>query len=363
MNKRLQRLRGKLRQLDLDSFIVSSLHNIRWLTGYTGSNGLAVAAPRSAYFLTDFRYTVQARKQTANSGFKLVISKRDLVSSLDGIRPSVYGERVGFESDAVTCEQLKAIRKMLKGKKLVGRPGIVQELRLVKDRRELNRLRKAVKITDEVFEEVLPLVKPGITEVDLMSEIEYLFHKKGAYASFETIIASGYRGAMPHGMASKKVIKKGEMITFDFGGVYDGYTSDMTRTVVLGKATPKQKKIYEIVLRAQLAAIDSIKSGIAAKDVDAVARDIITEEGYGPNFGHSLGHGIGICVQGDRLHIHEEPILSPRSNRVLEEGNVVTVEPGIYIPGWGGVRIEDDVIVTGNGCSIMNKSPKHLIEL
>ncbi|MBD3170009.1 MAG: M24 family metallopeptidase [candidate division Zixibacteria bacterium] len=363
MDSKLKRLRSRFKKAEIDSIVVTNLHNVRWLTGYSGTNGVAVVSKRHAIFLTDFRYTEQAAKEIKGSGFKLHEATRDLISTLKDIDPKVFGKKAGFESEYLQYKNYRAVNRALRGIKLVPTEGILTGLREVKDKSEVSLIRRAVKLTDEIFSEILPLIKPGVSEMDLMAEIEYRAHLKGAYASFETIVASGYRGALPHGRASAKKIKKGEMITFDFGVVYKGYTSDMTRTVVVGKASEKQKKIYDLVLRANIAGIKAVKPGVSARDVDTAARDIITEEGYGDRFGHALGHGIGICVQGDRINIHEGPILAQRSKAVLKEGNIVTVEPGIYIPRWGGVRIEDDVLVTKNGCSIMTKSPKNLMEL
>jgi Xaa-Pro aminopeptidase len=201
------------------------------------------------------------------------------------------------------------------------------------------------------------MVAPGIRERDLAAELEYQMNVLGSEKpAFESAVVSGYRSAMPHGLPTSKKLEKGDFVTFDFGATVDGYLCDITRTVVVGKATSRQKKIYDTVLRAQLAAIRKIRAGASGKAVDKIARDIITKAGYGKNFGHGTGHGIS-------MEIHSGPSLSPRVDNKLKAGNVITVEPGIYISGWGGVRIEDDVVVTRTGCRVLNQAPKKLLEL
>jgi Xaa-Pro aminopeptidase len=202
------------------------------------------------------------------------------------------------------------------------------------------------------------MVKPGVKERDIALEMQYRMIKRGADGpSFDFIVASGQRSSMPHGIASDRKFRKGDLITFDFGCFYAGYPADVTRTVVLGKATAKQKKIYSIVLKAQLAAIEAARPGLATRELDKVARDIIIREGYGDNFGHGLGHGLGLD------QVHSQPTVSSRSNETLAPGHVITIEPGIYIPNWGGVRIEDDLVITGKGNKNLTKLPKDLIEL
>jgi Xaa-Pro aminopeptidase len=236
--------------------------------------------------------------------------------------------------------------------------GIVESVAIAKDNAEINKLKKAAKIADSAFSDILSMIKPGVKERDIALELHYKMIKQGAdRPSFDFIVASGQRGSMPHGKASDKKIKKGDFITLDFGCFYQGYPSDITRTVVLGKASAKQKKIYDIVYRAQTAAVDAARTGMAGRELDKVARDIIIREGYGDCFGHGLGHGLGIDA------IHSTPVLSPRSQDVLALGHAFTIEPGIYIPNWGGVRIEDDVVLTSNGRKVLTKAPKELIEL
>ncbi|MGH2575633.1 MAG: M24 family metallopeptidase, partial [Ignavibacteria bacterium] len=233
----------------------------------------------------------------------------------------------------------------------------VENLTVQKTVDEIAKIKKAIEITDKTFEKILKFIKPGMSELDISAEITYTQKKLGALKdAFEPIVASGWRGALPHGIASDKKIAKGEMVTLDFGCVYDGFCSDMTRTIAVGEPPEELKKIYNVVLEAQLKSIESAKSNLSSKALDLVARDYITKKGYGDNFGHGLGHGLGI-------EVHELPGISQRADYTLKENSIVTIEPGIYVESLGGVRIEDDVLLNENGCEVMNKSDKELIIL
>jgi Xaa-Pro aminopeptidase len=249
------------------------------------------------------------------------------------------------------------MQKMLPDALLLNADSVLSDLGWVKDNAELINIEKACQIADRSFERILAIIKPGVRESDVAAELEYQMLMLGSERpAFETIIASGYRAAMPHGVASRKRIEKGDFVTLDFGATVGGSVSDITRTIVVGKATPRHKKIYSIVLRAQLAGIRRVKAGINAKLVDAACRVPIARAGYGKNFGHSTGHGIGIFI-------HMGPRVSELSTDKLMVGNIITIEPGIYISGWGGVRIEDDVLVTRSGGKVLTKAPKNLLEL
>jgi len=240
---------------------------------------------------------------------------------------------------------------------LVPTENLVESISIKKEQNEIEKIKKAISITEQVFYEILDFVKPQAKEQDIAAEIEYRFKKYGSSAPFfETIVASGKRSALPHGVASGKKIEKGDLVTLDMGAVYDGYTADLTRTVVVGKANKRQKEVYNIVLKAQKQALSKVKPKIRACDLDKVARDVIKRAGYGKYFGHGLGHGIGGII-------HEGPAVNPRNQQLLEPGMVITVEPGIYIPNWGGVRIEDDVLITKRGCEVLTKAEKKLIEV
>ena len=234
---------------------------------------------------------------------------------------------------------------------------MIEKLRMIKTDDEIRTIRRAAEIADEAFSHILTFIKPGVTELEVSNELEFFMRRLGASeSSFDTIVASGKRSALPHGVATGKTIENGDMVTLDFGALYDGYVSDITRTVAVGEPTEELKKIYHIVLEAQMRACSALKPGMTGKEADAVARDYIKDHGYGEAFGHSTGHGIG-------LEVHEGPGLSFRSDTVLKPGMVVTVEPGIYVPGLGGVRIEDDVLITEDGCELLTSSPKELIIL
>jgi Xaa-Pro aminopeptidase len=272
-------------------------------------------------------------------------------------RFNVKNRRYGIDPNSLTISGRENLQKSIPDSILVPAGEMFSEMGWIKDKEEIISIQKAAEISDLAFERVLNMVTPGVREKELAAELEYQMAMLGSERpAFDTIIASGYRSALPHGMASEKKIKKGEFITFDFGATYKGYVSDITRTVVVGKASPRQKKIYNLVLKAQKAAIGKVKAGVEGSKVDAAARNIIKKAGFGKNFGHGTGHGIGIFV-------HTGPALSTISKYKLKVNNVITVEPGIYISGWGGVRIEDDVVVTKTGCRILNKAPKNLLEL
>ncbi len=278
-------------------------------------------------------------------------------SELPKLQVSWKNPVVGLESSFVSLKLYEKFKDLLPTATFKNTENLIESLSVRKDPLEISKIRKAVRIADKAFSEILKMLKPGVREKDIALELENRMRKLGADGpSFDTIVASGQRSSMPHGRASDKKLKKGDFITIDFGCYFQGYSSDITRTVVLGKATEKQKKIYSVVLNTQKAACKAVKPGLACSHVDAVARDMIMKAGYGDYFGHGLGHGIGLLV-------HDGPVLSPRSNDILEPGNVITIEPGIYLPNWGGVRIEDDVLVTSDGAQILSKSPKELLEL
>jgi Xaa-Pro aminopeptidase len=264
---------------------------------------------------------------------------------------------MGFEAEHLSCKVYQRLKSLLPECLLVPTEKVVETLIIKKDKSEIEKIKKAIKITDRVFSEILDFIKPGVRELELSAEMEYKMKRYGSSTPyFETIVASGKRAALPHGVASSKKIGKNEFVTMDFGAVFDGYTADMTRTVVVGKANKKQREVYNIVLKAQTRAISKVKSRMKACDLDRTAREVIKKAGYGKYFGHGLGHGIGILI-------HDNPAVNSTNQQLLEPGMVVTIEPGIYIPNWGGVRIEDDVLITQRGCEILTTSEKKLIEL
>ena len=351
--KRLKRLMDSLDEAD--GLLLTSLPNIFWLTGFSGSAGMALLTPERKIFITDFRYQEQSAAEV--KGWEIVIAKKRLFDELPPTGLFSNGFKLGFEPDHLTYEEYQRLREVLPQIEPIPIKGKVEGLRAVKDEGEIQLMRETAKMADEAFSEILGLIHPGLKEIELATELDYRMKRKGAAkTSFETIVASGWRAALPHGLPTAKEIKRGEMVIIDFGANFRGYCSDCTRTVFIGEPDERQRKIYELVRRAQKAGLEGARAGVKASELDGIPRHIIEEAGYGPNFGHSLGHGVGTLV-------HEEPRVSALSEATLQEGMVVTIEPGIYIPDWGGVRIEDMVVIRENGCEPLTGLTKDLIQL
>lgn len=307
--------------------------------------------------MTDSRYTVQARAEAKEFEVQEIRNECDYGELLKRLLEEEEAQLLGFEDLHIIYADLMKFQETCQ--EAVWRPlgDRLNRLRFVKAKTELALIEQAQAIGDLAFSYILDEIKPGITELEIAAKLDYYMKSQGALEnSFDTIVASGVNSAMPHAIPSNKKIETGDFVTMDFGCIYEGYCSDMTRTVVVGKADKKQREIYELVLRAQRAALNVIKAGMTGMQVDLAARALITEAGYGPFFGHALGHSVG-------LFIHEEPRLSPKNHEAIKEGMVETVEPGIYLPGFGGVRIEDMVVVTKNGFRNLTHAPKELIEL
>ncbi|RAL26581.1 M24 family metallopeptidase [Thermoflavimicrobium daqui] len=355
MEKRLKKLRNQMNKDGIEAILITRPPNRRYISGFTGSAGTVLVTQTEMFLFVDTRYTVQAKSQAPN--FKTIEYKRhpDRIPTIAKECNHLGVTEVAFEAEAVSFAEYQALQKGLAGLQLKPVNQYVDKLRMIKDESEIATIRQAVAIVDRAFAQILKEIKPGMTEVQVATRLEFLMREYGATSSsFDMIIASGKRSALPHGVASDKVIEKGDLITLDFGALYQGYISDMTRTIMIGKPSEKQKQIYDIVLEAEMRGIQSIRPGISGVEVDAASRDYITACGYGNYFGHGLGHGIG-------LEVHEGPTLSTQSEDVLAPGMVVTVEPGIYIPELGGVRIEDDVLVTESGYEVLTQSKKELI--
>ncbi|MBM7569693.1 M24 family metallopeptidase [Aquibacillus albus] len=351
---KLEKLRQMLKEKDLDGLLISSSYNRRYITGFTGTAGVVLITENESLLITDFRYIEQATEQATE--FKIIEHKQPIGLEIADQVKELGINQLGFEKDDLTYGVYEQYKKEI-STELVPTSGIIEKIRLIKSQEEINILKEAAKIADAAFDHILTFIKPGIKEIDVSNELEFFMRKQGATSSsFDIIVASGYRSALPHGVASEKTIESGELVTLDFGALYHGYCSDITRTVAVGKISDELNTIYDVVLEAQKKGMEGIKAGITAKEADAFTRDYIKEKGYGEYFGHSTGHGIG-------LEVHEGPGLSFRSNQLLEAGMVVTVEPGIYVPGIGGCRIEDDTVVTQNGNERLNHSPKELIIL
>jgi Xaa-Pro aminopeptidase len=334
--------------------LITSPYNRRYISNFTGSAGVVLISAEKTLFLTDFRYIEQATKQC--QGFEIIKITGTIPEEVAQQVKNLGIQKLGFEEDFLTYSSFKVYDKEIDAE-LVPISGIIENLRLIKTDAELKILKVAADIADAAFKHILDFLRPGKTELEISNELEFFMRRAGATSSsFDTIVASGHRSALPHGVASDKVIEAGDIVTMDYGCYYNGYVSDITRTVAVGEPDTKLKEIYEIVLEAQLRGMAEIKPGMTGKQADAVTRDYITEKGYGEYFGHSTGHGIG-------LEIHEGPALSMKSDVILEPGMVVTCEPGIYIPGLGGVRIEDDTLITKDHNEALTHSTKELIIL
>jgi Xaa-Pro aminopeptidase len=355
MSTRLQSLRDRLAEHGIDALLVTRPENRRYITGFTGSSGVVVVSRDHAVLITDFRYVEQASSQAP--GFRIVKHGVKMVEALKSVLEEVGVSSLGFEKDVVTFKQHETFCSELPGVKLVPVEGVVEKMRMVKDEDEIEKIRRAEALGDAAFSHILTVLKPGMTEIEVATEMEWFMRRNGAERTgFDVIVASGANGAMPHAVASSKRLVPGELIVLDFGAVVEGYRGDATRTVVLGRASREQREVYGIVLRAQEAALERIRAGMKGEEAHEIAQRVIEDAGYGDNFGHGLGHGVGLAV-------HEEPRLAPMSSTVLEPGMVVSVEPGIYLPGRFGVRIEDLVVVEDGGVRNLTTAPKELIEV
>jgi Xaa-Pro aminopeptidase len=348
MRGRGDRLEGKLAERELDRMLVTNLVNVRYLTGFTGTNGACICGPGVRLFLTDFRYTERAEAEV--EGWETVTVAADWTA---GIAERLEG-RVGFEDDHVAVRLLaKLEKKLADGVEMVPAGGRVEELRRVKDAGELAAIEEAAKLADEVWRWSAERGLAGRAEREVARAAEARLRELGADPSFPTIVAAGPSGALPHAEPGERVIGRGELVVFDMGAQLDGYCSDGTRTFATGDPGEEAISVYEVVREAQQASLEAIRAGVRGEDVDKVAREVIDGAGHGERFGHGLGHGVG-------LEVHEAPRLSLRSDDVLAPGEVVTVEPGIYLPGQLGVRIEDLVIVTEEGLRNLSSLPKEL---
>lgn len=351
---KLERVRKTLADQELDGLIITNPYNRRYMTGFTGSAGLALITKDEQIFLTDFRYTEQAAEQAV--GFEIVQHKQSIIKELAEQIKKRSLKKIGFEQDNLTYSDYQNYEDAIEAT-LIPTSQIVETIRMIKTDEELDIMYQAAEIADLAYDHILKTVEPGMTEIEVSNALEFSMRENGATSSsFDTIVASGYRSALPHGVASTKKIAKGELVTLDFGALYNGYCSDITRTFAVGEISEQLAEIYHTVLEAHLAGLANIKAGMTGKEADAFSRDYIKEKGYGEYFGHGTGHGLG-------LEVHEEPRLSPTGKVLLAENMVVTVEPGIYIPNVGGCRIEDDIIITTDGNKSLNRSPKDLIIL
>ncbi len=355
IGRRVSELRDKLSQKGLDGALITKRENYIYLSGFTGTFANLLVTKDKAILITDFRYVEQARSEA--SYYEIVQLYDSISETLNDLITSHGIKRLGFEDDYMTWKTYDEFCNKLSSSKLVPLEGTVELLRVIKDDDEIEVIREAVRLADEAFSHVMKYIRPGVKEMEIASEIEYFLKNQGARGpSFDTIVASGERSSLPHGVASSKVIETGDAVTLDFGAVYKEYCSDMTRTVFVGNPKEELKKIYGVVLEAQKVGLDGAVKGLTGKEIDFKARKVIKDAGYGDNFGHSLGHGVG-------LEIHEEPRFSPKSTTEMKNGMVVTVEPGIYVSGLGGVRIEDMIVINDDKPIVLTASTKDMIIL
>ena len=355
MQKRIDNLRARLSSMNIDGIYVTNLTNVRYLTGFTGSAGSVLILPDSQHFFTDGRYIEQSKSQISNYSIHIVGGAHYESIFKEKLIP--LNQSIAIEGDAVSINLFDKIKTLISYVKWEKISDIIGELAAVKDDIEIESLKTAIEITDTVFEKIIPELKVGAIEKEIAAKISYLFKMNGAEGdSYESIIGSGYLGALPHARPTDKSFEKGDFVVMDFGALYNGYHADMTRTVVIGEASSKHKEIYDIVLKSQLSGIETAKAGVSGAEVDAACRKVIDDAGYGDKFIHSTGHGIG-------LEVHTYPRLSSFNKLPLLKNYVVTIEPGIYLPGWGGVRIEDDCLIDTDKCIPLNKSTKEMLIL
>ncbi len=353
---RLSFLQRQMHDERLDAFLVSHLPNIFYLSGFSGSAALLLITLRGATLFTDSRYTSQAAQEVKNARVRII--RGSLLKTAGEHLARIHLLRVGFEASRLSVLQKNALAKAA-GAKIRWLPwdGKIESARAIKDAGELAVMREAAGIACSSWQEILPLVKPGVREIELAAELEFRMRRKGASGpAFDTIIASGPRGALPHAHASPRPIGKNELVVFDLGAILRGYSSDLTRTVFVGRANAESRRWYSAVLQAQGAARDALRSGASAENIDAAARRVLRDAGLDKYFVHSTGHGLG-------LEVHEMPRLGRGDKALLRAGMVVTVEPGVYVEGTGGIRIEDDALVTESGAEFITSANRELIEL
>jgi len=359
ITKRLRKLRTSITEKGLDALLISQPKNLLYISGFTGSSGWLLVSGQNAILATDFRYVEQASRESPD--FEIIQTKRELRDWLPGLVSDLGWHKLGFESDFVSYDGYDKLSEAIETKKanleFVPTIGIVEQLRSIKDSEELGFITKAVELVDAAFEQAKAIIRPGITEKEAAWEIEKFLRQEGSEGMpFEIIVASGPNSALPHAHPTEKIICSNEPVLIDMGAKISSYCSDFTRTLFLGKANKIFQEIYHIVLKAQNTAIQGVESGMDASQADRLARSVIEQAGYGDAFGHGLGHGVGLLV-------HESPTLGPNSLDSLTDGMVFTIEPGIYLAGQGGVRIEDMVVLKNGKARVLTKAKKNNFQL
>jgi Xaa-Pro aminopeptidase len=353
---RLKRLRQALDSTGATSLLETHLPNIYYLCGFSGDSAALLVEPGSSTLFTDGRFTIQAKEETR--GLRVHIHKGPILEAVGAHLKARKRQRIAVSPSRVTLAGWKALRKAAGANlKWLAVDGLVEGLRSVKDASEIERIRDAARLGSQVMEETIRLIRPGVTELDIAAEIGYRMRRQGASGeSFEAIVAAGPRSALPHARPTTRQIGKNELVVLDLGAILRHYCSDLTRTVHVGKASARVRQWYQAVLDAQTAARNAVKAGVTCGTVDAAARNTLQHKGLGRYFVHSTGHGIG-------LEIHEDPRIARDQKTILETGNIVTLEPGVYVEGVGGIRIEDDVLVTPRGAEVLTTTPREFLEL
>ena len=353
-SKRQKDLRMVLDERGLDGMLITNLTNVRYISGFTGSAASCLITPEGQYFVTDGRYIEQSKAQV--KGFERFIDMNSHLSQIKDNNLNPNGFKLAFEGDHMSYALYENMISMFPNTKWENSSMILEDLASVKDDHELECIRTAVEVTDKVYEEILPMLRPGFTEKQVANTMVSKYREYAEGEAYSPIVATGPNGALPHAIPTEREFQNGDFIVIDAAAKYGGYHADMTRTPVVGKATEKHKEVYSIVKEAQQRGCDIAKAGVPCKKVDAATREYIGEMGYGEYYTHGTGHGLG-------LEIHTSPRFSPQSEQVLEVNNVMTIEPGIYLAGWGGVRIEDDIIIGQDDCEILNQTKKDLVVL
>lgn len=353
--KRIEKIRSQLARDSLDAILIINRENRRYLSGFTGSDGKLLITLKKAFLFVDSRYYLQAGSEAA--GLVTLCLASDFISALIGVSKEEKIKNLGFESNEITIQGYQKLEQSLSEVTLISTADLTEDLRSIKDNEEIELIKQAQKIADRAFSHITGYIKESLSEKEIAWELESWMRLNGAEAvPFAPIVASGMNAAEPHHSSGDKRIKKGEMIVLDFGAAVAGYSSDMTRTVFLGKPTEEQKKIYGIVLSSQQRALKKLKAGVATREIDDIVRTVIENENFGKFFQHNLGHGVG-------LGTHEKPTLGPLSDSFLAENMICTIEPGIYIPSWGGVRIENLFLIKKDEAEMLTRSPQEIEEM
>ncbi|WP_308788769.1 M24 family metallopeptidase [Planomicrobium stackebrandtii] len=350
--QRIQNLRRELQFTNTDAVLITSPENRFYFSGFKGSSGVLLITQEKNYLLTDFRYMDQAREEAPD--FEIINHERNVNPVITSYVKKFAVQKLGIEFGKLTVQDYKELENLNPSLELFNCENAIYNLRMIKDHEEIGYFKKGIALCDQAFDHILSFIRPGMSEKEVGLELEFFMRRGGADGIKENhVIASGERSSLPHGQATERIIKEGDFVKMDIGAKINGYYTDFTRTVVVGEASKKQREIYNIVRRAQEVALEAIGPGKVCSELDHLARSVIAEAGYGSNFGHSLGHSIGLAV-------HESPAMRANDHTVLKPGMVITVEPGIYIPGFGGVRIEDFIVITEDGYENLTTATKEL---